>query len=216
MGNLVDREAWATIDLETTRGHVFVQQDWHYDWRVWPGQKPWTYPEKHAFHTRVDREIWGSWSNKLLINVTGTAPFSARQLPVTFDVRWWLGATWNYRVEAWKVPPGSSPTSPIWSQVVFDDYIRLSTADIRPRPAGNNAGQSNPGFVTPPHEFGHTIYNPQTENPDEYTPPNASPPNPWLGDTGSIMNIGRQVRGRHLTLICETLHKMVPTAGFSA
>lgn len=182
-----------------------------YDWRLWPGVKPWTYPERHAFHTRVDREIWGAWSNRLHITVTGAAPLTARHIPVNFDVRWKLTGHSNYRVEAWKVPPGSTPTSPIWSQVVFDDNIRLSTADTLPRGAGNAAGASTSNFITPSHEFGHTI-----GNPDEYNLPTATASNQWLGDTGSIMNIGRQVRGRHLALLCQTLHKMVPTARFAA
>lgn len=210
-GHLTSKEAWATVDLDTMTGRVFVQQDWYYDWRVWTGVQPWTYREKSVFHKRVDRAIWGAWSNHLFINVTGKAPFSTRRIPVNFDARWKLSGHSNYRVEAWKVPPGSSPTSPIWSEVLFGDYIRLSTAHIQPRGAGNAAGQSTSNFVTPPHEFGHTI-----GAPDEYNNPTPSSPNPYLGDTDSIMNIGCRVRARHLALLTQTLHKMVPGAQFTA
>ena len=30
--HLVKRELWATIDLDVTNGHVFVRQDWTYEW----------------------------------------------------------------------------------------------------------------------------------------------------------------------------------------
>lgn len=210
MGHLTSNEIWGNVDLDTTTGRVFVQQDWDYAWLPYTGVAPWTYREKLAFHTRVDRAIWGAWSNHLRIKVSGKAPFSAKSIPVNFDVRWKLKGHPHYKVEAWKVPPGSTSTKPIWSHVLFGDYIRLSTADIWPRGAMNDAGKSTDNFVTPPHEYGHTI-----GAPDEYNNPTPTSPNPYLGDTQSIMNIGRKVRGRHLALLTQTLHKMVPEAKFS-
>lgn len=211
MGHLTSREAWGTVDIDTTTGRVFVQQDWHYIWCVWPGAAHWTHPEKVLFHQRADREIWGAWSNHLHLKVGGHPPFAARRIPVNFDVRWKLTGQHNYNVQAWKVPPGSAPDSPVRSEVLFGHCIKLSSADLLPRGAQNDAGQVTANFVTPPHEFGHTI-----GAPDEYNAPTAALPNAHLADTQSIMNIGRRVRGRHLALLTETLHKMIPGAQFSA
>ena len=211
MGHLTSNEVWGTVDLDTATGRVFVQQDWFYIWCVWPGGAHWTYREKKVFHQRADRAIWAAWSNHLHLKVTGKTPFSARSVPVNFDVRWKLAGPHDYQVQAWKVPPGSAPDSPVRSEVLFGNYIKLSSADLMPRSAVNDAGKATSNFVTPPHEFGHTI-----GAPDEYNAPTALLPNTHLADTASIMNIGRQVRARHLELLTLTLDKMVPGAFFTA
>lgn len=62
-----------------------------------------------------------------------------------------------------------------------------------------------PHFFVAPHEFGHTL-----GCGDDYLS------NRYFGDVASIMNIGRVVRPRHLALVTETLHKMVPGCKFVA
>jgi hypothetical protein len=78
--------------------------------------------------------------------------------------------------------------------------------DLIPSAAGNAAGGSRANFLSGPHEFGHSI-----QSPDEY---NAGSPN--LSDTSSIMNVGRQVRPRHLQQILTTLNTMMPNVVFAA
>lgn len=213
MSHRVAHEPWGTVDIDTSTGRVFVQEDWFYVWLLYPGvTEPWTVAEKRRFHHRVDIGVWKLWSNHLHLNVGGTAPFAARRVPVNFDVRWRLGKPYQWTILAWKVPPGASPTSPVHSQVDWNNYvITLSSADVLERRAGNAAGRTTNDFRTPPHEFGHTMY-----LPDEYNAPTAAIPSPNLGDTGSIMNIGRQIRARHLALVVATLDRLIPTARFSA
>lgn len=212
MGHLVANEPWAAVDIDTNTGRVFVQQDWLYAWQVWPGATPWTHPQKVAFHSAMDRGIWGVWSTRLFLNVTGRAPFAPRRVPVTFDVRWRVAGAHHYRVTAWKVPPGSTPDSPVRSNVDFTNrLIELSSADTGPSSAANDAGQSTTRFLMSPHEFGHTM-----AAPDEYQAATPGAPNPHLPDTQSVMNIGRRVRPRHLQLLTESLHRLIPGATFSA
>lgn len=212
MGHLVAEEDWGIVDLDTSTGRVFVQEDWLYVWLLYQGvTSHWTLAEKQLFHHRVDIGVWKLWSNKLFLKVNGHAPFPARRVPINFDVRWKTHGTHHWTVLAWKVPQASTPTSPIWSEVDWKVHtVRLSTADILERGAMNKAGKSTPNFRTPPHEFGHTMY-----LPDEYNLPTPQDPSPNLGDVNSIMNVGRQVRARHLALLTTTLNRLMPSARFS-
>jgi hypothetical protein len=72
--------------------------------------------------------------------------------------------------------------------------------------AANDAGQISNRFRSGPHEFGHTM-----ALPDEY---NAG--STHLADTTSIMNIGTQVRRRHLQLTVDALNSLLPNVKFTA
>ena len=91
------------------------------------------------------------------------------------------------------------------------NVIDLNTVDTVPRSAMNQAGQQTTNFRTPPHEFGHTMLSGgRVPNPDEYR---STSPN--IADTSSIMNIGREVRKRHLAEVIAELNKLVPDLTFS-
>ncbi len=81
----------------------------------------------------------------------------------------------------------------------------MYTPALAPYRTRNAAGDRRTGFRSTPHEFGHTL-----NNPDEYE---AGSPN--LGDPDSLMNVGRDVRARHLTLVIGTLNRLVPACRFS-
>jgi hypothetical protein len=168
----------------------------------------WTPAEQRAFHNAVDRQVWGTWSNRVRLRVTGTSAFCRRfgaaGVPLNFDVRRVTAAGhWNVTVR--KMPAGSGRTT-YRSNVTFATrQIELDTADLTAGPAANDAGASNPSFRSPSHEFGHTL-----SLPDEY-----GAGSPDLADSGSIMNIGGQIRSRHLQLILTTLNTMVPGCQFS-
>jgi len=66
----------------------------------------------------------------------------------------------------------------------------------------------NYAFSLMGHEFGHTVGN-AGPNGDEYFRTSKH-----FDDVESIMNIGRQLRARHLRLLCQTLHAMVPGCEF--
>ena len=209
MSHIVSRQTWAVIDIDTTAGRVLVRQDCHYTWKLYsPTLSPWTQTQRRNFHNTLDRQIWGIWSNRVRLNVSGTADFSRRftsGVLINFDIRWVTGVgQWNVTVR--KMPAGSDRTT-FRSFVDFAaKRIELDTMDLVPSAAGNAAGGSRANFLSGPHEFGHSI-----QSPDEY---NAGSPN--LSDTSSIMNVGRQVRPRHLQQILTTLNTMMPNVVFAA
>lgn len=209
MGHVTSNHPWGDIDIDTTEGSVFFQQKWRYNWSLYPGTTVWTQREKEAFHRRVDISIWRVWSNRYRLGVSGTHDFvrrfAAHGVSINFDVQWTVGGTFHWAVTAFKVPAGSTATTPHRSNVNFGARtMELNTADVRPRGAGNAAGASNPAFETPAHEFAHTF-----DNPDEY---NTGSPN--LGDTSSLVNIGHEIRNRHVRLIVAALNTMIPGVTF--
>jgi hypothetical protein len=217
VGHVTSKEVWASFDLDTTEGRVFIQEDWFYNWNLWPGVTTgWTYPEKKATHSRIDNQIWGAWSNRIKLGVTGTSDFAKRfkgkKIPVNFDVRWDIKPPSHWTVTVWKMPPGATPTGTHRSFVDHANHkIELNTADIAPRGAGNDAGASTSKFITSPHEYGHTLGPPTSFPGDEYTTGATN-----LADTNSMMNIGQQLRRRHLVEIIKVLNKLIPGTTFNA
>lgn len=210
MSHLVSKQPWGTIDFDKMTGQILVQEDWYYLWRTWPGVSAnWTYQEKRAAHTRIDRSIWAVWSNRLALTVrskSGPPPRFGTRAKINFDVRWVTKPS-HWAVTVWKMPASATPTGPHRSFVrSATREIELNTADLAPRGAGNAAGASTASFLTPPHEYGHTL-----RNPDEYA---AS--SPFISDTTSLLNIGREIRGRHLNLVVEALNRLTPDLVFTA
>ncbi|WP_438014611.1 hypothetical protein WMF18_27410 [Sorangium sp. So ce315] len=212
MGHIVRRATWGVIDLDTRSGHIFVQEEWRYVWQIDPGAQPWTLRERRRFHDTVDRHVWGTWSRRLQVRPTGTHPLAnpTRDLPVEFDVRWVLsGGHWTVNVK--KLAPGT-PSPRSW--VDFGARrIQLDHLDGIPHAVGNAANQSRNRFYTIPHEFGHTL--PTAAGSalpvdDEYGAGHAH-----LADTDSLMNIGRQVRSRHIQVVLDELNAMLPDLQFT-
>jgi hypothetical protein len=197
------------LDIDTVAGRVFFQQDWHYTWLVFSAAvSPWTQPERRGFHHTLDRQIWGVWSNRVRLGVAGATDFcrrfSAAGVPINFDIHWVTGAG-QWEVTVRKMPAGSTRTT-FRSNVDFARRkIELDTMDLVPSGAGNAAGGSTARFLSGPHEFGHTL-----RAGDEYGAGSAD-----IADTNSVMNVGRQVRPRHLQLIVTTLSTMMPGVTFS-
>lgn len=213
VGHIVRRPSWATIDLDTQTGAIFVQEDWRYIWLVDPGARPWTLSERRRFHNTADRQIWGTWSGRVRLRTSGTHHLATppRDLRVSFDIRWVLRAG-HWTVNVRKVPPGTdSPRS--WVDFAAQT-IHLDNLDGVPHAVGNDASQSRDGFYTIPHELGHTLPSrggSATPIPDEYNAGHAH-----LADTDSLMNIGRNVRGRHVQALIDELNGMLPDLQFSA
>ncbi len=209
---------WADISLNLDTGHIFVQENWHYQWVVDVPLRPWHLAEKRAFHAQVDSQIWSVWSSgRFHIRVRGANAFVRRfphGLPTTeFDIRWVLRAG-HWEVKARKMAPNAARSYPAdYSQVDFAGRkVTLVTEDFTDsRGAANDAGASRANFPVGAHEFGHTEPDGsgRAPNPDEYTHGSAN-----LGDTDSLMNIGRQVRGRHLEGLLGELNRMVPGVTF--
>jgi hypothetical protein len=131
--------------------------------------------------------------------------FSASGLDIDFDIVL-TSAHPHWRVELRKVPPTDTTLANVdWNA----RRILLTNLKNDPTSAcqlGRNAPCVTSGFVPTPHEFGHTLL-----NDDEYTVSSPSRP-----DLQSIMNIGTQVRPRHLSFITSQLNSMVPGCVFRA
>lgn len=187
---------------------MFFQQDWFYVWKVdGAGIPPWTYTEKKEFHNAADQQIWSRWSMRIRFQVSARSKFArlfaGTGVPINFDVRWMLYPT-QWTVNAIKVPKGSDVTDHLSNVTFSSRTLNLFAIGLVPYVAGNDAGVSVSRFQTMPHEFGHAL-----GAPDEYRTGS-----PYLTDTNSIMNIGRSVRSRHLTLILRTLNTMIPDTIF--
>jgi hypothetical protein len=208
MSHLVSRQPWGVVDLDTIQGRVFVQQDWYYTWHTIAPATAWTVAEKRAFHRATDRSIWARWSNRIRLHVAGAGTFcrtfAASGVPINFDVRWKTRAG-QWHVNAYKTPPGTAINTYHQSVDFAARVIELYTSKLPPYEAANDAGISRPGFISTPHEFGHAL-----GNDDEYVAGSI-----YLADDASTMNVGSQIRSRHLTLVLATLNGMLPGAVFS-
>jgi hypothetical protein len=235
MSHIVSRQPWGVIDLDTTAGRIFFQQEWFYTWALFNATvPPWTLHQKRFFHNTLDRQIWSRWSNRVKLQVVGATPFArhfARSgVSINFDIKWVLRPG-HYAVTVRKMPAGSDPTTFISFVNFGARHIELDSADLTAYHPANEAGNSAAGdFFAGPHEFGHTL-----DNPDEYNAVTtalnqmdfSSIPLSLqslarlaraaavLADTDSIENVGRQVRPWHLQLIIDTLNTMTPGVTWS-
>ena len=222
MGHVVRREPWGVVDLDTDRGHVFVRQDWQYHWTNDSAVPPWTLAERHAFHHALDRLIWTHWSFRTRVEARGITPAGSREiaryagkgLTVSFDVRRVrLEPQWNVHVT--NVDPNRRKL--LRADTNFERRsINLFSTDVTPVRAGRYVGDpmlSRPAaFYVAPHEFGHALgYCYARGDGEEY-----DLGHPYFQDDSSLMNVGREVRPRHIRLIIETLRQMVPGAQFTA
>ncbi|HLK66195.1 MAG TPA: hypothetical protein VKU19_22325 [Bryobacteraceae bacterium] len=223
--------AWSKIYLDTTHGKVHVVQRWQYSFTVAHGMTAWTDDEKLSFHYALSSAVTGTWDSQtplpnssdptvqdfinlvrkvsnVRIGVTGLAPFAkqfaGKGLDIDFDIVL-TGSNPHWHVTLEKVPS----TSQSRANVNWDSRrIHLFSIDNSPSGAcqnGRNAACTT-GFVTTPHEFGHTML-----NDDEYTVGARS-----RSDLKSIMNIGNEVRPRHYSFIAGQLNHMVPGCTFRA
>jgi hypothetical protein len=208
MGHVVKQLTWCVIDIDTTLGRIFFQQWWKYAWEVQTPMADWTLAEKRTFHNSVDRQIWASWSNRVRLGVAGTHAFARRfaaaGATINLDVRWML-RDGHWDVTVLKMRPDEFEHS----TVDFPNRkIKLNTNTATSTRQACNAAPTpvcRPGFRSSTHEFGHTI-----DNDDEYTADS-----PHLADSTSIMNIGQQLRERHLSRIVTELNSMIPGVTFS-
>lgn len=208
MSPVVAKERWGLVDLDLDKGQILVQLRWHYIWIAIPPATPWTPKERAEFHRITDRSIWARWSNRVRLSVAGSSSFAHRfassGVPINFDVKS-VAADSHWIVYAYKTPPGT-PTLKYHQYVTQrTQTINLYTSKLRAYTAENDGGVHRRNFQSTPHEFGHAL-----GNPDEY-----GANSPHLADADSTMNVGGELRARHLSLVLSALNTMVAGTVFS-
>jgi len=204
---------WGVIDIIVHEKRIFFQQRWRYTWEKTAGQTDWDLDQKRKFHTEVDKQIWASWSNRVKLSVTGTSDFAKKfattKLPMNLDIRWVLRDE-HWDVTAVKNDPADMPHN----YVQWDARkIKLHTSKLKSYSACTNGSPKvcTAGFKSVPHEAGHAFGNSSTlGRGDEY-----ASTSPHLADTGSILNIGTELRKRHFRTILEEMNKMIPDTTFA-
>lgn len=205
MAHVTKEETWAKLDIDTDKASILVQERWKYNFIAGPGMTAWTPAEETKFHAAVVSQVSKTWNYKVRLTVSGTAAFARKfkHAYINFDIRRVTTAQ-HWSVNVRKMPKGSSPTSFISNVDRPSLEVNLDTADFSSYTPSNAAGKSHKFFAVP-HEFGHTF--PGVD--DEYV---AGATN--LADTNSIMNIGNEIRSRHLKPILDSLNTMIPDCEF--
>jgi hypothetical protein len=237
-GMVVARDtAFGKIYVDLHSGQVTFVQRWKYYWELDEDKpkklkaSPWTDDEQCDFHYAAKSIIWKFWNSHrplsavnndpvtqelmnllnqhsgICFNVTGDAPFakqfSGQVLPIEFDVHISVKRP-HYRVHVRKMLPNRFFISKVDESA---RVIRLDTFDNDPIAVHQDGpgGAVRNDFVTTPHEFGHAI----GYSDDEYTRGSVH-----RKDVDSLMNIGQEIRPRHLRWINQQLNHMLPGCRF--
>jgi hypothetical protein len=205
------------IYIEEDRNIISIQEKWEYNWLT--KVTPWTLTEKRKFHEMADSRIWKNWGGHFKLKVKGTSPFALKHkntiFTVNFDIKWVLLSS-HWKVNITKIAPGGFERSNVkWNEKI----INLDTEDTKLICKGVYAGTSYYQYPIS-HEFGHTIGNSyhalkgrKSVHGDEYSADNRVNGGFRL-DYFSIMNIGNELRNRHLDYILAQLNTMIPNTTF--
>ena len=190
---------WARVEVDASKGFVRVMQRWGYQWSSALGAPAWKQAEKEKFHEAIVKLVTSRIVKKKLNVSSKHQCLLHPKMDLVFDIGWALEKYKHWTVLARKLPKSSTPTTLIsqvdWSKRV----ILLDSADVDDYHVCN-AAKACRNFNAVPHEFVHTL-----QGPDEYNPVVAH-----LDDTDSILNIGNQLRQRHVKVLLTELNKMIP------
>ena len=197
------------INIDEFTKIILVQEKWKYNW-IDIGT--WTYAERKDFHQKADSLIWTKWGSKLIIKTKGDSAFAKKHFSsgfiLKFDIKWVIsGEHWTVNVK--KIALGDfNPSSVNWPNRTID----LDTEDTKKllRDRGGKKFRQYPVA----HEFGHAIgdhsWVPRMQS-DEYPPGSINEL-----DHRSMMNVGTNLRKRHINFILRHLKNMVPNTIFYA
>lgn len=195
------------IELDNAKKHIRIIQKWQYQWLTLPHTNYWTYERKKEFHYQAERLIWETWSGKFYLDTIKTdSKQSIGEVPerytLSFDVKWVLSSP-HWQVFVYKCGVGEN----IVTRLLYQSRkIYLKTRDLNK----NLMSLEVPRSSAIPHEFGHTFY-----NDEEYGIDNGNSFDPaYVDDKKSVMNIGNEVRRRHLYTITKELEIMFPDRVF--
>jgi len=201
MSHFVKTNDYFTIDLNVNEKYFLVSSKWQYNWNNAANTSKWTSEEKAQFHNQSDKLIWKAWSNKFRLKCKGTSDFADKHKSdtflVNFDIKKVTSAG-NWKVDVNKIPTGQTgPSYVIWAL----KKISLDSEDVVIRKRTENGKIY--GQIPVSHEFGHTVGNSVYWNlhGDEYKAEST-----FVLDKDSIMNIGNQLRKRHLDHLLNVLN----------
>jgi len=196
------------IHIEESRGTILIKQKWRYFWLNSMNTSRWTYTEKQKFHKEVDNLIWNSWGEHFVLKVKGTSSFAKKNAKKRWDVN--FDIEWVTHTEHWKVNVNKNPSNNYIKSSVkwYSKEITLDTLDTSKQK--RIRGGKNYYQYPLTHEFGHAAGNSiAVGHGDEYN--SAS----YSNDKKSIMNVGNELRDRHLDYIISQLNTMVSGTTFS-
>lgn len=199
------------IFIEEYKNTILIQERWEYQWIT--KITPWTYTEKRKFHQMADNLIWKKWSGHFKLKVKGTSTFAQKHkntiFTVNFDIKW-VSEKPHWKVNVIKIIPKDFKTSYVdWMNKV----ISLDTEDTKLILKKSIYGSHYQYQYPIAHEFGHTIGNVFRSHSDEYNP-DERVNGGFLLDYLSIMNIGNNLRNRHLDYILLQLNTMFTNTKF--
>ncbi|WP_299148569.1 hypothetical protein [uncultured Tateyamaria sp.] len=193
-----------------SKGQIWVQQFWSYNYTTKGGATAWTSKEKKDFHKEIERVIRKAWNGKFVLSVSGTSDFANYFKDKPFVVKFDIdpktsGAHW--KVTAVKVPKGKFNGSVVnWGK----QEMTLDTEDTVEVNKGGGKGVKQSGAA---HEFGHAIGNSKHSpagHGDEYKSSSA-----FKDHKKSIMHSGMTIKKRHADYLVIELNKMIPDTTFS-
>ena len=201
------------LHIEADRGTILIKQRWEYTWLTSGRATAWTYAEKRAFHEAADSLVWNQWGRAFFLRVRGSSRFAREHADVRWDVNFdleWVLSNRHWNVRVTKLP--ASHTGHETSYVQWGARtITLDTKDTAPRQRVRG-GRTYSQYPLS-HEFGHAAGNSGYASPgmhaDEY-----KPTSPYVRDRSSLMNVGNQLRSRHLDFIVAQLNTMIPDTTF--
>lgn len=197
--------------IEEKENIILIQQKWQYIWHT--KTTPWNIAEKRKFHKEAELIINKIWSSYFKLKVEGSSDFVKRNIKtiftVNFDIKWVL-ANPHWTVNITKILPDDF----LRSNIIWDiRQINIDTEDLKFSLKKIINSQTYHQFPIA-HEFGHTVGNaPIIGHSDEY---NADPKinGGFQSDYSSLMNVGNQLRNRHLDYILKELNTMLPDTTF--
>lgn len=199
--------SWFVIELNSITQNIAVRQKWKYNWITSPGVNTWTYSEKKAFHHKLDNLVWGNWGAHLKLKIRGNSEFVRVNknfvFSIYFDIKWVLDSP-HWTVEVTKIQPGDYVTSSLsWATKT----INLDTEDVKlvTRTENSKDYHQYPGLHEIGHGFGNSIFAYTNSHGDEYK--NTSVFN---NDKSSLMNIGNELRTRHIDFLLRELNGVSP------
>ncbi len=210
MSNYSKCSQWMDIYIEEYRNTILIKERWKYNWLNEPGTSPWTYIEKKNFHNKCDKLIWNIWGNYFDLEAIGDSDFVKRNknklFHVNFDIEWVLSNP-HWTVNVLKRKDDVFYRSNVsWEsrtiKLASKDYMAVERVDSR--------GPHSQYTVA--HEFGHAVGNTgyfQGMHADEYKKKSE-----FFNDKSSMMNIGNELRERHLDYIMANLCVIIPNTSF--